>query len=263
LSRNGGQLKGQSFFETMQRYKIKIAYDGTLYCGFQRQQSDPTIQKALEESLAHLDQAFVQVVGASRTDAKVHAMGQIAHFDLATVRDSLSILKAINARLPKEIRVLSIEPVSPDFHARFHAKKKVYTYTLSTAFQQSPFHRFHTLHFPHKLDLSRLDLGCQILKGTHDFKQFANTTTEKNRPPSTVRTLFDLSYEIENEFLILKFAGDGFLYNMVRNLAGALLETAQNRLSLETLSHLLGPSILERSFTTMPAHALCLEEIFY
>ncbi len=253
----------RKLFLTMHRYKIKIAYDGTLYCGFQRQQSDPTIQKALEESLAYLDQDFVQVVGASRTDAKVHALGQIAHFDLKIERNPLSILKALNSRLPKEIRVLSVDPVSSDFHARFHAKKKIYTYTLSTSFQQSPFHRFHTLHYPHKLDLYQLDLGCQILKGTHDFKQFANTTTEKNRPPSTVRTLFDVSYEWENEFLILKFAGDGFLYNMVRNLTGALLQTAQNRLSAETLSHLLGPTILERSFTTMPPHALCLEEIFY
>lgn len=247
----------------MQRYKIKIAYDGTLYCGFQRQQSDPTIQKALEEALEHLDGAFVPVVGASRTDAGVHALGQVAHFDLNKPRDPFSVLKALNARLPKEIRVVEVNSVDCDFHARFHAKKKIYTYTLSTSFQQSPFHRLHSLHFPYKLNSSLLEAGCQILKGTHDFKQFANTTTEKNRPPSTVRTLFDVFTTQENEFITLSFIGDGFLYNMVRNLTGALLEVAQEKISIEMLSSLLGPMVLQRNYTTQPAHALCLKEIFY
>jgi tRNA pseudouridine38-40 synthase len=247
----------------MQRYKVKIAYDGTDYCGFQRQSTDPTIQAALEEALHYLDQQPVQVVGASRTDAKVHAMGQVAHFDLKTPRPAKAIQNALNARLPREIRVLEIDEVEADFHARFHAKQKVYTYTLSRSSLQSPFLRNHTLHFPHPLDLSLMDQAIEILQGTHDFIQFSNTTSKENRPPSTVRTLFDIRYEVQQELMTFFFTGDGFLYNMVRNLMGALIEVGSKKMSLATLAKLLKEEVQPRTFTTMPPYPLTLKEISY
>lgn len=247
----------------MQRYKIKIAYDGTGYCGFQRQSTDPTIQAALEEALYHLDQQPVQVVGASRTDAKVHAMGQVAHFDLMTPRPVKAIQNALNARLPREIRILEVDEVDSDFHARFHAKQKVYTYTLSRSSQQSPFLRHHTLHFPHPLDLALVDQAIEILQGTHDFIQFSNTTSKENRPPSSVRTLFNIRYEVQQELMTFFFTGDGFLYNMVRNLMGALIEVGSKKMPLTDLAKLLEEELQPRTFTTMPPYPLTLKEISY
>lgn len=247
----------------MQRYKIRVAYDGTGFCGFQKQQNSPTIQGALEGALFDLDAKEVQVVGASRTDAGVHAWGQMAHFDLLQPRDPMSIQRAMNARLPKEIRVLNIETAASDFHARFDAKKKTYTYTLSTSELQSPFHRLHSLHFPHPLDLLLMEKASNVLEGTRDFTQFANTTTEKNRPPSNSRTLYNVSFKVEKEFLVFSFTGNGFLYNMVRNLVGALLEVGQKKLSFEDFKALLSPEIRPRCYTTMPPQALCLKEILY
>lgn len=247
----------------MQRYKIKVAYDGTDYCGFQRQSADPTIQAALEEALFHLDKQPVQVVGASRTDAKVHALGQVAHFDLKTLRPTRIIQNALNARLPKEIRVLEVDQAEINFHARFHAKQKVYTYTLSRSTLQSPFLRHNTLHFPHFLDFSLVDEAIDILEGTHDFIQFSNTTNKENRPPSSVRTLYSIRYELHEDLLTFYFTGSGFLYNMVRNLMGALLEVGSKKMSLPSLEKLLGSEQQPRNFTTMPPHPLVLKEISY
>ncbi|MFZ4772793.1 MAG: tRNA pseudouridine(38-40) synthase TruA [Chlamydiia bacterium] len=247
----------------MQRYKILIAYDGTPYSGFQRQINGTTVQGCIEKALKVLEPLPVTLFGASRTDAGVHALGQVAHFDLTIPRDPQAINRALNAHLPREIRVTHTLEVRDDFHARFHAKKKIYTYTLSTTKYQSPFLRFHTLHYPYPLDLNLIDQAISILIGTHDFAHFANTAPKKPVPINTIRTLYDIHYKLEAETLTFFFIGNSFLYNMVRNLIGALLEVGQKRLSLETLASLLHTKLPLRPFNTMPPHALCLQEIFY
>ncbi len=250
----------------MQRYKITIAYDGAPYSGFQRQINGVTVQGLIEEALTPLNPSFVPIVAASRTDAGVHALGQVAHFDLEISRNSEIVQKALNARLPRDIRIIKTELASPNFHARFDAKKKLYTYTISTAPFQSPFERFHALHFPYPLNLHAIDESIKKLKGTHDFTPFANTNP-KPYPTNPVRTLFDISYTISpttgGDTLVFTFFGDGFLYNMIRNLIGILLDAGQKRISPDEIEAYLHKKTTKRSFTTMPAHALCLKEVFY
>jgi tRNA pseudouridine38-40 synthase len=247
----------------MPRYKLKICYDGTGYHGFQRQSTGPTVQKAIEEALLPFEGAPISIFGASRTDSGVHAKGQVAHFDLSTPRSTEGLLKGLNSRLAKDIRILEVVECSPTFHARFDAKRKIYSYRLTLTPWQSPFLRFNALHYPYSLNMDQIDVAIQILKGRHDFLSFSNTTSPNDRPPCTIKEIFDIKYEKRDEMLTFLFEGDGFLYNMVRNLMGALIEVGKNKLSIDDLISILKNKPMPRKFTTMPAHPLCLDEIFY
>ena len=196
----------------MKKYKLTIAYDGTNFGGWQIQPNAESIQEHLQETLTTILREEIHVTGSGRTDAGVHALGQIAHFKTTQEIDPRRIQYSLNGLLPTTIRIRTLEQAPDDFHARFSAKRKIYHYHLHTSRTQSPFHRLYRTHIRHKLNLDTLNLATNHLTGTHDFTSFANNCGIKINP---VKTLYSLNIASEPEGLRLEFEGSGFLYKML------------------------------------------------
>ena len=208
------------------RVLIRVSYDGTHYAGWQRQQNALAVQQVLEEALCKLTGERIVVTGSSRTDAGVHAQGQCVHFDTLSRIPADKYPFALNTCLPTDIRVLAGMDISSDFHARFDAKGKCYTYRIHNAPHASALYRDLTAHVPQKLDVARMQRSLPCLLGTHDFAAFqASGGTAK----TTVRTLESISLEKNGEDITLLVRGNAFLYNMVRIIAGTLIEIGLGR----------------------------------
>ncbi len=238
------------------RYKTTIAYDGTNYGGWQNQLTSLSIQEVIEKVLLQITQTKVSIIGSGRTDAGVHANGQVAHFDL----DRPISLKSLNSLLPADIRILSLEEVDPTFHARFSVKEKTYLYHICTSKVQSPFERRYALHYTLPLDLEQLKLALPYFIGTKNFSSFANQLKADRDP---VKTLFELAFiETANGFT-LKFRGDGFLYKMVRNITGTLLDIGRGRRSPFDLPSIFATQSRPAAAESAPPQALFLESVLY
>ena len=242
------------------RLLLTLEYDGSGYCGWQRQLNGPSVQQRLEQALARLAKRPVPVVGASRTDARVHALGQRAHFDLPVAIPPEKRHLALNTLLPPDIRALACRKVAPDFHARFDARGKAYRYRIFNRPQPSALLRRYAAHVPLPLDLAPMERAAATLLGRHDFAAFqAAGGTAK----TTLRTLSGARLEKQGEEIVLHVEGDAFLYNMVRIIAGTLIAVGQGRLgedafldAFSTLDRLsLGP--------TAPPEGLCLMRVDY
>jgi tRNA pseudouridine38-40 synthase len=231
-------------------YRITLAYDGTDYQGWQLQAGAPTIQGAVSEALARLDGAPVVVHGAGRTDAGVHAEGQVASFRLRRARAPEELRRALNGNLPPEIRVLEAMAAADDFHARFDARSKTYRYQIYAAEVMNPLLWRYAHHYPYPLDQARLTADGQALLGTHDFSAFTVTDCETK---TRVRTLTGFHLEAEGALLRLFFTGDGFLRFMVRTMVGSLIEANRGRLKAGSLAALI--SSRDRSLVGAPAPA--------
>ena len=253
------RLKGlPSMFNTL----IRISYDGTNYSGFQIQANAPTVQAELERALGVIYKQEIRLSGAGRTDAGVHALGQAASF-LAPFQVAVENLpQAINGLLPPDIVVTGAEEVPGDFHARFSAERKAYSYTLDRATYPRVMKRLYSLHLPGQLDLAAMRKAAEALTGTHDFEAFqASGSVVTN----TERTLFkiDLIEKKDEQFLCLYYEGSGFLYRMVRLMTGTLIRVGKGKLAADQVeAALLGinPSAVG---PTVPAHGLCLENVYY
>lgn len=242
------------------RIKLTLEYDGTAYAGWQRQQNALAVQQVVEEALSRLTGEAVGVTGASRTDAGVHALGQVAHFDTLSPIPPEKFAFALNTMLPADVRVISSGPAAPDFHARFSARGKRYRYLMYDATHASALYRGLCAHSIYPLDVDRMDREAACMVGTHDFSAFAASgSTVKD----TVRTITRCQVVRREPFVALTVEGNGFLYNMVRILAGTLMGVGSGKLApgavaraLETGDRLaLGP--------TAPPQGLTLMEVFY
>lgn len=244
----------------MQNYKVKLCYDGSRYFGWQRQSGDgATIQKKLEDVLSRLDGAPVAVYGSGRTDAGVHAKGQVASFVLQTAPDCEKVKDYLRLFLPEDIGVLAVETVDERFHARLSAKRKTYCYTLWTDAAPCVFERKYAYVFRDTLSLEQMRQAADILCGTHDFSAFcANHHMKK----STVRTVERIEFEPTQTGMKIIFTADGFLYHMVRILVGTLLEVGRGDRSAQSVAALFGGKREEAGYTA-PARGLCLMEVEY
>lgn len=216
------------------RLRLVIAYDGAPFAGWQIQGGTrPTVQGSLEQALQALCGRRIDVQGSGRTDAGVHALGQQAHADVPMLAGSLTQAarwaQAINARLPEGVRVLRSAWAPSGFHARFSAAGKVYRYRIWNAPWMHPLERGRAWHVPYGLDRERLREGARVLVGTHDFAHFAANRGAGLEPRSTVRTIERIDLGGKAPLLTLEFAGNGFLYRMVRLLTGALVRVASGR----------------------------------
>lgn len=223
-----------------QRLRLTIAYDGRPFAGWQIQDSvKPTVQGCLEAALQDLCGRRIDVQGSGRTDAGVHALGQVAHADVPLLQGSLSHAErwaqAINVRLPEGVRVTASRAVAADFHARFWAIGKTYRYRIWNAPWLHPLELGRAWHVPYALDRARLRAAAEILLGRHDFAHFAANRGAGFEPRSTVRTLRRIKVGGHAPLLTLEFEGDGFLYRMVRLLTGALVRVASGRDDLSWL----------------------------
>ena len=246
--------------EGTRRILLTVSYDGTAYAGWQLQENAVAVQQRLEEALCRLTGESIRVTGASRTDAGVHAMGQRVHFDTRSRIPPDKYPFALNTCLPPDIRVLSGCEVGGDFHARFDAKGKCYTYRIHNAPHASALYRNLTAHVPQKLDVDRMRKALPDLLGTHDFAAFqASGGTAK----TTVRTLTEASLEQRGEELILTVRGNAFLYNMVRIIAGTLTDIGMGRKEPDAFRIALETGDRLALGVTAPACGLELTQVYY
>ncbi|GAV85334.1 PseudoU_synth_1 domain-containing protein [Cephalotus follicularis] len=251
------------------KWRLVIAYDGTHYAGWQFQQSPPTIQCIVEQSLIRvtkLERKDLQLVGASRTDAGVHAWGQVAHFITPFNYDTLEgIHAALNGLLPSDIRVREISPAVPDFHARFSAKSKIYHYKIYNDAIMDPFQRHYAYHSTYKLNTAVMKVAAKHFIGRHDFSAFANAS-RNNRIPDPVKTIFRFDVIEMGALLQLEVEGSGFLYRQVRNMVALLLHIGKEAIPPDVVPMILATrdrkELAKYALSAQP-HGLCLVSIKY
>ncbi|WP_427137802.1 tRNA pseudouridine(38-40) synthase TruA [Psychrobacillus psychrodurans] len=246
------------------RLRAIISYDGSQFSGYQVQPGKRTVQLEIERVLETIHKgAVVKVVASGRTDAGVHATGQVIHFDSPLTFPLDRWCTALNVQLPGDIRILSVEQVSDDFHARYHAIGKTYRYIWSLSEIHSPFERDFSVHADrYKPDIASMQEAAQHLLGTHDFSSFCAAKTNVN---DFVRTIYSINFEVKKETqqLHMVISGSGFLYNMVRIIAGTLWEVGIRKKSVESLSEILLSCSRKEAGKTAPAHGLYLEKVAY
>ncbi len=244
----------------MRKLKLTLEYDGTGYGGWQVQDNADTVQGRVEAALGEVLREEVRIHGAGRTDAGVHALGQVAHFETASALPAENILKGANTHLPPDIVILATDEADPDFHARYSARSKVYRYRILLRDLRSPLARFRALRVSPPLDRERMRAAAKLLTGRHDFAAFAAAGSSVK---DTVRNLTRLEVKEEGEELVLEFSADGFLYRMVRNLVGTLLEVGKGKLTVEEVAGILRSRDRKKAGPTAPAYGLYLVSVVY
>lgn len=246
-----------------QRYKLTLCFEGTKYCGWQKQPGQVTVQSTLEKVLsAHFD-VPVHLRGCSRTDSGVHAAHFVAHFDVPSPTFVNSdVIDILNMQLPSDIRAVRIELAEPGFHACFSAKKKCYTYTFQNT-PISPFKRHLVTHVKKELCIPSLKKAIPFFLGEHDFSAFANEASKGAAKNSPVKTIYSIDLTLEADTYTLRFVGNGFLYKMVRNMVGTLFAVGHKKMTPENVGYLLKG----KDRTAVPAPALpgglCLQRVYY
>jgi tRNA pseudouridine38-40 synthase len=245
-------------------FKATIAYDGTDFVGWQRQANGVSIQGVIESALADLDGRAVAVAGAGRTDAGVHALGQVASFSLERAIDARIVQRAVNARLPATIRVVAAEEVPPVFHARFGARSKTYRYRLINADVCTPFERAYVWQVPGALDLDAMAQAAGQLVGRHDFAAFqAGGGDTRSTVRDVIVSRIDADSERAGALISYEIEGTGFLRHMVRTIVGSLVEIGRGRRDVEWLTCALASKDRAQAGPTAPAAGLFLVRVDY
>lgn len=247
----------------MRRIRVIVAYDGTAYHGWQAQPGLPTIQQSIEDIVGGIEGKPVSVAGSGRTDAGVHARGQVAAFTLENPIPCPNLRKAINRLLPEDIRIMDVEEVHPDFHPRFDALAKTYEYRIWRSEICPPMERRWVHHHPYPLDEAAMIAAAPVLEGEHDFTAFAAADDRDEKGGSKVRRIFSSRVWRDGEELVFRVRGNGFLKHMVRNIVGILLQVGCGNLSAEQLRLRLEPGCGMRPGTRAPARGLCLISVEY
>src|SRR6266404_1781408 len=247
----------------MRRIKIEVAYDGTDYHGWQVQPGLPTIQGTLEQVISEIEGKPMQVAGSGRTDAGVHALAQVAAFSIENPIPAVNLLRAANRLLPYDISIVRVEEVDADFHPRFGAKAKTYEYRIFRGEICLPFERRYVYHHPYPLDIEEMTRLAPLLEGEHDFTAFAATDDRDELGGSKVRTIFCSRLALENDRLIYRVRGSGFLKHMVRNVVGVLLEVGKGNVDERGLLERLSPDARILPGPTAPSRGLFLISVEY
>ncbi|MCB1112826.1 MAG: tRNA pseudouridine(38-40) synthase TruA [Chlamydiales bacterium] len=244
-------------------YKLTIAYDGSGYVGWQVQPNGVSIQEKLQEAVAIITRETNGVTGSGRTDAGVHALGQVAHLHTSSPLDCNKFRASMNGLLPPEIRVLDIEEVDNTFHSRYSAIGKVYHYHLYLDRVLLPFHRPYVWHIRETFSRDILRQAAQLFLGTHDFTSFANEAHAGSAARNPVRTINRLDVVDEEHGVRLEFEGDGFLYKMVRNIVGTLHEAAIGKLPLSEIAEIIDAKDRRCASKAAPPQGLFLVAVHY
>lgn len=247
----------------MRRIRITVSYDGTEYRGWQVQPGLPTIQNALETVLSEIEGAPVRVEGSGRTDAGVHALAQVAAFDLANPIPPANLCKAMNRLLPRDVRVLEAEEAATDFHPRFQARAKTYEYRFHRGEICPPFVRRYVYSYPYPIDEAHITELAKMFEGEHDFSAFAASDEKDALGRSKVRRIFSSSAERQGDLLIYRVQGSGFLKHMVRNMVGVLLEAGKGNFTRTDIEKRLQPGCGIPAGPSVPARGLFLISVEY
>ena len=245
----------------MKNIKMTIKYDGSRYKGFQRlQDNDMTIQGKIESVLSKMTDENIEIIGSGRTDMGVHAYGQVANFKTNSDMSIKKMEAYLYEYLPEDIVVTQLEEVEERFHSRYNAKSKVYLYKIYNNKVHDPFLRKYTTHVSKRLDLDLMKEASQFLIGEHDFTSFASSKSKKK---SNIRAIESISIQENNSVIEIYVEGDGFLYNMVRIIAGALLEVGLRKKSPQDIKDMLDAKDRTKASDTAPAKGLYLYKVKY
>ncbi len=244
----------------MKRIKLTIAYDGTNYCGWQIQPNGITIEEVLNNTLSKMTGEHIQVIGASRTDSGVHALGNVAVFDTETTIPAEKIAIALNQRLPDDIVIMRSEEVPLDFHPRYCDCSKTYEYHIINTRIPIPTERLTNYFVSYALDIEKMRRAASYLVGEHDFVSFCNVRTDVE---NTVRTITALDILKNGDEITIRITGNGFLYNMVRIIVGTLIRVGRGFYEPEKVKEILEAKDRKAAGVTAPAHGLMLMQIDY
>lgn len=244
----------------MRNLKITIQYNGKNYCGWQRQPNSLGIQGNIENAIYEITKEKVKLIGSGRTDAGVHAFGQVANFKIDSDFPIEKMAIAINSQLKRSIRIKHAQEVAEDFHSRYHCKSKTYIYIIENSEQGSAIYRNLTYHVPQPLDIKKMQQAADYLVGEHDFSSFKSSGTSSK---SSVRTIYAAQVLKEQERVIIQLTGNGFLYNMVRIISGTLLEIGLGNMQPEQMKEILEAKDRQKAGKTLPAYGLYLMNAEY
>lgn len=244
------------------RYLAVVSYDGSNYAGYQIQPDQLTIQAVIEQALAKMHKGKpIKITASGRTDAGVHAYGQVFHYDSELAIPEANWKKALNSLLPDDIVILKVKKVTSSFHARYDALEKTYQYVILNRADPSPFEVNYSTFIAEELDVSLINAACQYLIGEHDFTAFcaANSSVKGDK----IRTIYDAHCKQDRDRLILSFTGNGFLYNMVRIIVGTLIEIGQGKRPVADLPKIINSKDRSLAGKTAPPQGLYLDNVTY
>ena len=243
----------------MRNIKLTIQYNGKEYCGWQKQSDSLGIQGNIEESIKYITNESVKITGSGRTDAGVHALGQVANFNTECNIPVEKIPNALNSKLPKDIVIINAEEVSLDFHSRYSAKRKRYRYIINNNRYRNPIYSDISYFVKYDLDFNKMEKEAKSLIGTHDFKGFMSSGSSVK---DTVRTIYDIHISKQEDLIFIEIEGNGFLYNMVRIIVGTLVDIGRGRID-NSMSSIIESKLRSMAGHTAPAHGLFLKKVDY
>jgi len=244
----------------MKNVKLTIQYDGTFFSGWQRQLNGRTVQAEIEKALSIILKKNIKINGSGRTDAGVHALGQVANFREDFTIPIDRIPRALNGLLPEDISILSAVEVDKDFHARYSAKGKKYIYKIYNSKVRSALLRNSSYWVAEALEIEKMKMAAKCFVGEHDFKGFMASSSKVKK---TIRTIYSFDVCVDHKMIIIETSGNGFLHNMVRIMAGTLVDIGKNRIKSEDLSDIIKIGMRERAGHTAPPQGLYLAEVYY
>lgn len=243
----------------MRNLKITIQYNGSNYCGWQKQPNSLGIQGTIEKAIYDITKEKIKIIGSGRTDAGVHAIGQVANFKIDSTIPTNKIANALNSKLPKDIAIINCIEVKEDFHARYSAKRKRYRYLIHNSMYRNPIYKDISYHVKYDLDFKKMCAQAKYLIGEHDFKGFMSSGSSAI---DTTRTIYDITLQKEDDLIIVEVEGNGFLYNMVRIIVGTLIDIGRGRIQ-KSLDEVIYSQKRGECGHTAPAHGLFLKKVDY
>ena len=243
----------------MRNIKLTVQYNGKRYCGWQKQNDSLGIQGNIEQAIKEITNENVKIIGSGRTDAGVHALGQVANFNTNTNIPIENIPNALNSKLPKDISIIKAEEVNEEFHARYCAKGKRYRYIICNSEYRNPIYSDTSYFVKYDLDLDKIKKEAKYLIGTHDFKGFMSSGSSVK---DTIRTIYDIDISQQEDMIIVEIEGNGFLYNMVRIIVGTLVDIGRGRIDT-SMSTIIESRVRSMAGHTAPAHGLFLKKVDY
>ena len=244
----------------MRNIKLIIEYDGKKFGGWQKQPTKLNIQGEIEQAIKEITGETVELYASGRTDAGVHSFGQVANFKTNSDIEIEKIPYALNSKLKKSIVIKSAEEVDERFHARYNCKGKKYRYIINNSTHGSAIYRDLEYHFPQKLDTNKMNEAIKYFEGEHDIKGFRSSGTSSK---DSVRTIYKAELKQENERIIIELTGNGFMYNMVRIIAGTLVDVGLGKTNPEDIPEIIKSKDRKKAGKTLPAHGLYLVEVYY
>ena len=244
----------------MRNILFKVEYDGTDYAGWQSQKNAKNIQDTIEAALKRIVGRKVRLISCGRTDAGVHALSQFVNFKTEAKIPLFKLKRGLNSILPRDIAIKEVREVPPKFNSRFDAKSKLYRYTIMNGSSRSAIFGNFSVYIPYKLDVTLMKKEAKVLIGKHDFKSFQAADRVKR---SSIRAIKKLSIKKKGEAIIIDVEADGFLYNMVRNIAGTLINIGRDKLPVGSMARILKAKNRKFAGQTAPAKGLCLVEVKY